>query len=87
MLLLLLINIADEFKELKSQGYDFAVARKAIENQNVRSLSDRMKELIKSGYMSSYSGEPDLRQEIELIISKKSEVIKEFMQKVQDRAG
>ncbi|WP_395476640.1 hypothetical protein [Rickettsia endosymbiont of Pantilius tunicatus] len=37
--------------------------------------------------MSSYSGEPYLRQDIDLIMSKKTQVIKEFMQKVQDRAG
>lgn len=80
-------NITDEFKELREQGYDFAAVRKAIQNQNVRSLSARMKELIKSGYMSSYSGEPYLRKDIELIMSKKSEVIKEFMQKVKERAG
>ncbi|MCX4080050.1 hypothetical protein N7280_05585 [Rickettsia rhipicephali] len=46
-----------------------------------------MKELIKSGYMSSYSGEPYLRQDIESIMNRKSEVIKELIHRVQERAS
>lgn len=52
-----------------------------------RSLSDRMKELSKAGYISNYAGEPYLRQDIEVVMNRKSEVIKEFMQKVKDREG
>lgn len=80
-------NIADEFKELKSQGYDFAVARKAIENQNVRSLSDRMKELVVSGHISHYAGESGLKEEVEKLMHKKALVIEEFMQKVKESTG
>ncbi|HJD66719.1 MAG TPA: hypothetical protein LFV91_06850 [Rickettsia endosymbiont of Bembidion nr. Transversale] len=80
-------NIVEEFKELKTQGYDFVAARKAIENQNVKSLSQHMKELVLSGHISSYSGEAGLKEEVAELMDKHVLVIKEFMQKVQDRAG
>lgn len=81
-------NIADEFKALKSQGYDFAGTRKAIENQNInKTLSERMKELVVSGHISRYSGEAGLKEEVEELMDKHVLVIKEFMKKVQDRAG
>ena len=81
-------NIVEEFNDLRNQGYDFAVARKAIENQNVnKTLSERMKELVVSGYISRYAGESGLKEEVEKLMHKKALVIKEFMQKVQDRAG
>lgn len=75
-------DIADEFKELKSQGYDFVSARKAIENQNVRSLSDRMKGLLISGYISNYGGESGLKEEVEGLMHKQALVIEEFMQRL-----
>lgn len=96
-------NIAEEFKELREQGYNFKELRDSIVNHNSsqceniaeksnsdngmsKSLSNRMKELIKSGYMSSCSGEPYLRHDIELIMNRKSEVIKELIHRVQERA-
>lgn len=87
-------NIADEFKELREQGYNFKELRNFIINHNSseafkgdssnnksnsKSLSDRMKDLSISGYISSYSGEPCLREEIEAVSFKKELVINEFM--------
>lgn len=46
-----------------------------------------MKELSISGYLSNYSGYPQLREDIEKVIIQKELVINEFMKKVQDRAG
>ena len=81
-------NIADEFNDLRNQGYDFASAQKAIENQNVnKTLSERMKELVVSGHMSRYSGEAGLKEEVEEIMHKKALVIEELMQKVNERLG
>lgn len=75
-------NIADEFNDLRNQGYDFASARKAIENQNVRSLSDRMKGLVVAGYISNYGGESGLKEEVEEVMHQKALVIEEFMQRL-----
>lgn len=75
-------NIVDEFKEFKSQGYDFEVTKKAIQNQNVKNLSHRMQELSISGYLSNYAGEPSLREDIEKVSIQKELVINEFMERV-----
>lgn len=76
-------NIADEFNDLRNQGYDFASAQKAIENQNVnKTLSERMKELVLSGHISSYSGEAGFKEEVEKVMHKKALVIEELMQKL-----
>lgn len=98
-------SITDEFKELKSQGYNFKDLRSAIINHNssqqsenidesnisdngsVKSLSQRMKELVVSGHISRYGGESGLKEEVEKLMHKKALVIEEFMKKVQDRAG
>ncbi len=92
-------NIADEFKELKSQGYNFKDLRSAIINHNSsqksenilknisdngsgKSLSQRMKELVVSGHISSYSGESGLKEEVEKVMHQKALVIEEFMQRL-----
>lgn len=75
-------NIADEFNDLRKQGYDFAAVRKAIENQNVRSLAERMKELVVSGHISRYGGELGLKEGVEEVMHKKALVIEEFMQRL-----
>ncbi|WP_342224991.1 hypothetical protein [Rickettsia endosymbiont of Urophora cardui] len=78
-------NIADEFNVLKSQGYDFAVARQAIQNQNVsKTLSERMKGLVVSGYMSNYGGESGLRAEVEKLMHKKEYVMQELSLRVSE---
>lgn len=59
----------------------------SINNSISKSLSQRMKELSISGYISSYSGEDGLRQDIEEVINKKSEVIEEFMERVGQKAA
>jgi hypothetical protein len=80
-------SIADEFNDLREQGYDFAAAKKAVQNQNnSKTLSERMKELVISGYISRYSGESGLKEEVEELMDKHVLVIKEFMQKVNDEA-
>ncbi|ARD88191.1 hypothetical protein A3305_07400 (plasmid) [Rickettsia amblyommatis] len=98
-------NIADEFKELREQGYNFKKLRDLIANHNLagsenieeksssdnnsisKSIGDRMKELVISGYMSSYSGEFCLKDKIEEVILKKDAVIKELIHRVQERAN
>jgi hypothetical protein len=40
-----------------------------------------VKELVVSGYMSSYSGEAGLKAEVEKLMHKKALVIEEFMQR------
>lgn len=81
---LVIKNTVEEFKEFKSQGYDFAEARKAIQNQNVKNLSHRMKELSISGYISRYAGDDGLRQDIEDVMHKKAYVMQEFMMRVSE---
>lgn len=72
-------NIADEFNVLKSQGYDFAAVRQAIQNQNVsKTLSERMKGLVVAGYMSNYAGDDGLRQAIEEVMFRKQDCISEL---------
>lgn len=86
-------SITEEFKIFKEQGYNFAATRQVLQNRNQdtnqspKSMYERMKELSISGYLSNYSGYPHLREDIELIMSKKSVVIKEFMQKVNEKVG
>ncbi|WP_419234701.1 hypothetical protein [Rickettsia endosymbiont of Nabis limbatus] len=75
-------DIANEFNDLRTQGYDFAGARKAIENQNVMSIAERIKELSISGYLSNYAGHLQLREDIEKVIIQKDLVINEFMARV-----
>lgn len=93
-------NIADEFKEFKSQGYDFKSVANLIEqkqgvvvndreagkssNISSSSLLERMKELSISGYISRYAGEQGLRQDIEEVIIQKELVINEFMNMFAD---
>lgn len=94
-------NIADEFKELKRQGYNFQELRDSIVNHNSsqckniekqngshngisKSVSERMKEIAISGYMSRYSGESCLREEIEAASFKKELVIHDFMARFVD---
>lgn len=58
-----------------------------MQNQNnSKTLSERMKELVISGYISRYSGESGLKEEVEELMDKHVLVIKEFMQKVNDEA-
>jgi hypothetical protein len=45
-----------------------------------------MKELSISGHISRYAGESGLKEEVEKLMHKKSLVIEEFMQKVNDAA-
>ncbi|AAY62266.1 hypothetical protein PQ676_07165 [Rickettsia felis] len=98
-------NIADEFNDLREQGYNFKELRSAIINHNSsqqsenieerntsdnrsgKSLSQRMKELVVSGHISSYSGESGLKEEVEKVMHQKALVIEEFMQKVNERLG
>ena len=76
-------SIADEFTAFREQGYDFAAAKKVVQNQNSsKTLSQRMKELVVSGYISNYAGEPSLRADIEKVIIQKELVIKELMQRL-----
>lgn len=72
-------NITEEFRILKERGYDFAAARKAIENQSPKSIFERMKELSISGYISNYAGDRHLREDIEKVSIQKELVINEFM--------
>lgn len=69
----------------KEQGYDFAATRAVLQNRNqdtnqsAKSIFERMKELSISGYLSNYSGHPQLREDIEKVIIQKELVINEFM--------
>lgn len=76
-------DITEEFKIFKEQGYDFATTRAVLQNQNQeankKNLSERMKELSISGYLSNYAGHPQLREDIEKVIIQKDIVINEFM--------
>ncbi|WCR55968.1 hypothetical protein [Rickettsia asembonensis] len=72
-------NITEDFRILKERGYDFAAVRKAIENQSLKSIFERMKELSISGYISNYAGDRHLREDIEKVSIQKELVINEFM--------
>ncbi|WP_342226261.1 hypothetical protein [Rickettsia endosymbiont of Urophora cardui] len=72
-------SITEEFEMFKAQGYDFAAAKKAVQNQSSKSIFKRMQELSISGYLSNYAGNPSLREDIEKVIIQKELVINEFM--------
>lgn len=91
-------NIAEEFKDLRSQGYDFKSVANLIEqrkaavsneyelevgsNVSSSSLIDRMKKLSIAGYLSNYAGDDGLRQSIEEVIHNKAYLMQEFMLRV-----
>ncbi|MFP3011738.1 MAG: hypothetical protein ACEY3D_01745 [Rickettsia sp.] len=93
-------GLSEEFKDLRSQGYDFKKVSNLIEQQkgvvvndckagkssniSSSSLLERMKELSISGYISRYAGEQGLRQDIEEVMHKKAYVMQEFMMRVSE---
>ncbi len=99
---LVIKNTVEEFKEFKSQGYNFKEVRDSIANHNSfqceniegksssnnssisKSLSERMKGLSISGYISRYAGDDGLRQDIEDVMHKKAYVMQEFMMRVSE---
>ncbi|MGI4753264.1 MAG: hypothetical protein ACRYE8_06030 [Janthinobacterium lividum] len=78
-------DITEEFKMFKEQGYDFAATREALQqrnqdtNQSSQSMRERMKELSISGFFSSYTGQPDFRENLKKVSIQKDLVINEFM--------
>lgn len=94
-------KISEEFKDLRSQGYDFKKVANLIEqkkgvvvnecelegrsNISNSSLLDSMKKLSIAGYLSNYADHPRLREDIEKVITKKALVIEEFMATVTSR--
>ncbi|MCC8418812.1 MAG: hypothetical protein LN590_04525 [Rickettsia endosymbiont of Glossina mortisans submortisans] len=93
-------GISEEFKDLRSQGYDFkSVAnlieqRKAavsndcelagISNISNSSLLDHMKKLSIAGYLSNYAGDDSLKQDIEEAINIKAYLMQELMLRVSE---
>lgn len=81
-------DITEEFKMFKEQGYDFVATREVLQNRNQdtnqspKSIHEHMKELSISGYLSNYSGDP---QDVEKVMIQQELLIKEFMERVNER--
>ncbi|EER20753.1 MULTISPECIES: hypothetical protein [spotted fever group] len=91
-------GISEEFEGLRAQGYDFKSVANLIEqkkgvvvndceagkssNISSASLTERMKKLSISGYISRYAGDDNLRQDIEDVMHKKAYVMQELSLRV-----